>query len=49
MASNLPEFRKFEVDGEPTSIGIRWKTWLVEFENLLIALHITDTKRQRAY
>ena len=48
MASNLTDFRRFDVNGEPTSIGIRWKTWLAEFENLIIALAVEDKKRQRA-
>ena len=48
MATALPEFRPFHLDSEPTSVGIRWKAWLSEFENLLIALNITDGKRQRA-
>ena len=30
-----------------SSIGVRWKTWLAELENL-IALNITDKKKQRA-
>ena len=46
--SNLPEFRKFDIEGESTSTGIRWKSWLAEFENLLTALAVTDKKRQRA-
>ena len=48
MASNLPEFRKFAVEGEPSSIGVRWKLWLSEFDNVLLALAITDPKRQRS-
>ena len=46
--SSLPEFRKFDVESEPTSVGIRWKAWLAEFENLLVALAVEDKKRQRA-
>ena len=46
--TTLPEFRRFNIDDEKTSLGIRWKVWLAEFENLLIALNITNAKRQRA-
>ena len=46
--TTLPEFRRFNIDDEKTSLGIRWKVWLAEFENLLIALDITNAKRQRA-
>ena len=45
---HLPEFRRFNIDDEKTSFGIKWKVWLAEFENLLIALNITNAKRQRA-
>ena len=47
-ATTLPDFRKFNVDSEPTSLGVRWKKWLLEFENLIVALNVTDKKRQRA-
>ena len=47
-SSNLPDFIKFDTHVEPSSTGIRWKTWLSGFENLIIALGITDKKRQRA-
>ena len=46
--TTLPEFRKFNTEEEKTSLGIRWKIWLADFENLLIALNITNAKRQRA-
>ena len=43
----LPDFQRFDINSDPTSIGIRWKTWQAEFENLLLALDVTDTTRQR--
>ena len=46
MASNLPEFRKFAVEGEPSSIGVRWKLWLSEFENLLLAFSYYGCKEK---
>ena len=30
------------------AVGIRWKKWLTQFKNLLLALDVDDTKRQRA-
>ena len=30
------------------AVGIRWKKWLTRFKNLLLALDVDDTKRQRA-
>ena len=46
--ANLPQFRKFDINEEPASLGTRWKSWLAELENLLLAVNITDKKRQRA-
>ena len=46
--TTLPEFRRFNIDEEKTSLGIRWKTWVAELENLIVALNITDPKRKRA-
>ena len=46
--TTLPNFRHFEIDSEPTSLGVRWKKWLLEFENLIVALNVLDKKRQRA-
>ena len=48
MATALPDFIKFNISVEPSSVGVRWTTWLSEFENLIIALGTTDKKRQRA-
>ena len=39
---------QFNVHEDPASIGIRWVKWLKHFDNLLVALNITDKKRQRA-
>ena len=33
---------------EPASIGISWKKWLTNLENLFVALDIKDEKRQKA-
>ena len=47
-STTLPDFKKNDIDDEKTSIGIRWKSWLAEFENLLVALNVTNKKRQLA-
>ena len=44
----LPVFKKFDIHEEPTALGTRWKLWLSELENLILALDIKDKKRQRA-
>ena len=46
--STLPQFKKFNIHEETTALGTRWKLWLSELENLLLALDIKDKKRQRA-
>jgi transposase InsO family protein len=48
MAENIPAFPSFDVDGEPTSVGPRWRKWALRFENMLIALNITDARRKKA-
>jgi hypothetical protein len=44
----LPYLQQFNVHEDPASTGDRWAKWLKRFDNLLIALDITDKKRQRA-
>ena len=44
----LPHLKKFDIHDEPTSLGTKWKTWISEFQNLILALGVRDTKRQRA-
>ena len=48
MAASLPDFPSFNVNTEPNSLGIEWNKWISRFENLLLALDVTDEKRQRA-
>jgi hypothetical protein len=50
MAVALPHFAEFDVhsDGAVGIRNIRWKKWLTRFKNLLLALDVDDTKRQRA-
>ena len=46
LVQPMPEFNPDAETG--ASIETRWTTWLSDFEMLLLASGITDTKRQRA-
>ena len=41
-------FPQFDVDGDPTTVAARWAKYVEKFENYLLAMNITDAKRQRA-
>lgn len=43
----LPHFPTFVVHTEG-STATRWKKWKERFENLIVAMNITDKKRQKA-
>ncbi|CAB4012398.1 Hypothetical predicted protein [Paramuricea clavata] len=47
MAVALRHFAEFDVHLN-CAIGIHWRKWLTRFKNLLLALYVDDTKRQRA-
>ena len=47
MANALPTFPEYDVSQTSTQ-GARWKKWLSRFENLLVAMNVTNKKRQRA-
>ena len=47
-SSFLPEFQSFNVNAEPTSLSIEWNKWISRFENLVVALGITDDGRKKA-
>ena len=47
MAVALPHFAEFDVHSDG-AVDTRWKKWLTRFRNLLLALAVDDTKRQRA-
>ena len=34
MATSLPDFPPFDTELEPTSLGIKWKNWILRLENL---------------
>ncbi|KAK2557480.1 hypothetical protein P5673_020220 [Acropora cervicornis] len=47
MANALPAFPEFDVS-ETSTQAARWQKWLFRFENLLVAMDVTNKKRQRA-
>ncbi|XP_068675612.1 uncharacterized protein [Montipora foliosa] len=47
MANALPTFPEFDVS-ETSTQAARWKKWLSRFETLLVAMNVTNKKRQRA-
>ena len=48
MAAAPLSFPPFDPDIEPHTVGSRWEKWLDRFENYLVAMDITDGKRQKA-
>jgi len=48
MAHSLPNYSPFDLYGDPSTQGLRWKKWLRGFENLMTGLNITDKTRKRA-
>ena len=42
MASSIPEFPKFQIHGEETSAGVRWRKYIARFENLVGGMGIVD-------
>ena len=46
-AQVLPTFLPFAIDDQDT-LGICWPKWFSRFENLLLALNITDEARKKA-
>ena len=48
MATAIPDFPSFDVDTDPTGLAQRWKKWLARYENLIIALDITEPRCEKA-
>ena len=48
MASSLPDFPHFDINTEPNSLGTEWNNWITRFDNLLLALAVTESKRKKA-
>ena len=47
MDTVLPAFAKFDVASGPTNLGNKWDKYISRFDNLLIAMNVTDDKRER--
>ena len=48
IATALPLFPKFDISPESGTLGMHWKKHVTCFQNLLVALNITDKLRQKA-
>ena len=48
MDTVLPAFAKFDVASDPTNLGNKWGQYISRFDNLLIAMNVTDDKRKKA-
>lgn len=48
MTSNLSPLDKFDSDGEPGSLGLRWQKWKRALEIFLIAANIVKEEAKRA-
>ena len=48
VQSTLTDFEQFDLNSEPTSLGIQWKRWSSRLENLFVALNIKNEGRQKA-
>ena len=46
--SAIPQISPFVPDADPTSVAQRWKRWSDRFDNLIVAMNVTDNKRKRA-
>ena len=45
---SLSAFPMFDTQTDPTSIGPRWRKWMVRFENRIKAMNLTDQERKLA-
>ena len=48
MAQSLPSYAPFDLYGDPSTQGQRWKKWLRGFENLMTGLNIDNHERKKA-
>lgn len=46
--SSLPSYPPFDLHGELSTQGLRWKKWIRGFENLMVGMDVDNNKRQRA-
>jgi hypothetical protein len=48
LANSIPSMAAFMPDVEPNSVAQRWKRWSDRFENLIVAMNVTDQARKKA-
>ena len=46
LGLSLSAFPVFDTQTDPTSIGPRWRTWMLRFENRIKAINLTDPERK---
>ena len=46
--ASIPQISPFIPDSDPTSVSQRWKRWSDRFDNLLVAMNVTDNARKKA-
>ena len=47
MASSLPHFPPFDINTDPTGVGVTWKKWVHRFDDFLVAFNTDDERRQK--
>ena len=46
--TTVPQVALFVPDSDPTSVSQRWKRWSDRFDNLLVAMNVTNNARKKA-
>ena len=46
--TTVPQVAPFVPDSDPTSVSQRWKRWSDRFDNLLVAMNVTNNARKKA-
>ena len=46
--TTVPQVAPFVPDSDPTSVSQRWKRWSGRFDNLLVAMNVTNNARKKA-
>jgi hypothetical protein len=46
--TNIPQVEPFIPDSDPISVSQRWKRWSDRFDNLIVAMNVTNNARKKA-
>jgi hypothetical protein len=46
--ASIPQIAPFILDADPTSVSQRWKRWSDRFDNLIVAMNVTNHARKKA-